>query len=170
MACSSSELISESKDRLDISGWILIHVIGSSQGQTENRFPEFLIWLEHSWSVVSSSEWIITICMYFILSVRIHCAQYRPTVRVSSETSETQVSLHHPMLEMEEETWQWQRKASFREAVEKIWDIYYRFFKLIIQIVMEQNTTILRVAFLILAFVSLISFTTLYYGATVRNK
>lgn len=44
------------------------------------------------------------------------------------------------------------------------------FSKLIIQIFMDQNTAILRVAFLVLVFASQICFTTLYYGATVRNK
>lgn len=42
--------------------------------------------------------------MYFALAVRTHSAHYRPTVRDSSETSEPQASLHHPVLELEEDT------------------------------------------------------------------
>jgi hypothetical protein len=56
VAFSNSELISESKDLLDISVGLLVWVIGSSQGQTENQFLKFLAWLEHSWSVAISSE------------------------------------------------------------------------------------------------------------------
>jgi hypothetical protein len=50
--------------------------------------------------------------VYFPVSVRIHRAQYRPTLRVSSETSEPQASLHHPVLELEEEKMMMMTKKS----------------------------------------------------------
>jgi hypothetical protein len=53
---SNSELISESKDLFDISVGLLVWVIGPSKVQTKNQLLKFLTWLEHSWSVASSSE------------------------------------------------------------------------------------------------------------------
>jgi hypothetical protein len=59
--------------------------------------------------------------MYFPVSVRIDHAQHRPTLRVSSKTSEPQASSYHPVLELEEQKMMTRKKkASFKQTEDKI--------------------------------------------------